>query len=128
MTYVLTLRPATKVAVGVLAALALLPFVSEGYVLSNWRDVLLLALFALSLNLVWGRTGILSFGHATFLGHGAYGMAIATTRFGLDWAWASFAGLGVGVGLAVLVAALVGYFMIHGGARGAYERADERRI
>jgi ABC-type branched-subunit amino acid transport system permease subunit len=116
----LTLRPATKIAIVVMAALALLPFVSEGYVLSNWRDVMLLALFALSLDLFWGRTGILSFGHATFFGLGAYGMAIATTRFGIDPAWASLAGLGVGVGVAVLVATVVGYFMIYGGVRGAY--------
>ncbi|MGL4321054.1 MAG: branched-chain amino acid ABC transporter permease [Paracoccaceae bacterium] len=120
MNAILTLRPATKVAIAVLAAFALLPLVSEGYVLSNWRDVMLLALFALSLDLFWGKTGILSFGHATFFGLGAYGMAIATTRFGIDPAWASLAGLGFGVGLAMLVAALVGYFMIYGGVRGAY--------
>jgi ABC-type branched-subunit amino acid transport system permease subunit len=120
MNRILTLRPATKIAIVVMAALALLPFVSEGYVLSNWRDVMLLAVFALSLDLFWGRTGILSFGHATFFGLGAYGMAIATTRFGFDPAWASLAGLGFGIGLAMLVAALVGYFMIYGGVRGAY--------
>lgn len=120
MTALRTLRPATLAALAVMAMLALLPLVSQGYVLSNWRDVMLLALFALSLDLFWGRTGILSFGHATFFGLGAYGMAIATTRFGIDPAWASLAGLGTGIGLAVLVAALVGYFMIYGGVRGAY--------
>ena len=120
MNQILTLRPATKIALLTIAALGLLPFVAEGYVLSNWRDVMLLALFALSLDLFWGKTGILSFGHATFFGLGAYGMAISTTRFGIDPAWASLAGLGVGVGMAVLVAALVGYFMIYGGVRGAY--------
>jgi ABC-type branched-subunit amino acid transport system permease subunit len=120
MTQLPTLRPATKIAMAVMAALALLPFVAESYVLSNWRDVMLLALFALSLDLFWGKTGILSFGHATFFGLGAYGMAIATTRFGIDPAWASLAGLGFGIGLATLVATLVGYFMIYGGVRGAY--------
>lgn len=120
MNQTLTLRPATKIAIVVMAALAFLPFVAEGYVLSNWRDVMLLALFALSLDLFWGKTGILSFGHATFFGLGAYGMAIATTRFGIDPAWASLAGLGFGIGLATLVATLVGYFMIYGGVRGAY--------
>ncbi len=120
MRHLTTLRPATKIAMVVIAAFALLPLVSEGYVLSNWRDVMLLALFALSLDLFWGRTGILSFGHATFFGLGAYGMAIATTRFGIDPAFASLAGLGMGVGLATVIAALVGYFMIYGGVRGAY--------
>jgi branched-chain amino acid transport system permease protein len=114
------LSPAARIALVVMAALAMLPLVSQGYVLSGWRDVMLLALFALSLDLFWGRTGILSFGHATFFGLGAYGMAISTTRFGLDPQWASLAGLGLGIGLAMLVAALVGYFMIYGGVRGAY--------
>lgn len=120
MKHLQSLRPATKVALAVMAAFALLPLICEGYVLSSWRDVLLLALFALSLDLFWGRTGILSFGHATFFGLGAYGMAIATTRFGIDPAWASLVGLGLGVGLASVAAALVGYFMLYGGVRGAY--------
>ena len=114
------LRAPTLIAVVLVAAVALLPLVTNAYALSNYRDVLLLGLFALSLDLFWGRTGILSFGHATFFGLGAYGMAVTTIKFGLDPAWASLAGLGAGVALAAVVALFIGYFILYGGVRGAY--------
>jgi branched-chain amino acid transport system permease protein len=39
-------------------------------------------LFAVGLDVAWGRTGIISIGHATFFGLGAYGVAIALARNG----------------------------------------------
>ncbi|CAN7692683.1 branched-chain amino acid ABC transporter permease [Mesorhizobium sp. LjRoot246] len=113
-------RPSTLIAIIMLAALAAMPVFVGGYTLSNYRDIILLGLFALSLDMFWGRTGILSFGHATFFGLGAYGMAIASTRFGIDPQWVSLAGLLFGVGMAALVALAVGYFILYGGVRGAY--------
>lgn len=120
MRHFTTLKPSVLIAFLVLAVLAVLPLFIDGYTLSNFRDIILLALFALSLDIFWGRTGILSFGHATFFGLGAYGMAVATTRFGIDPAWASVVGLLTGIGLSVLVALVVGYFILYGGVRGAY--------
>jgi ABC-type branched-subunit amino acid transport system permease subunit len=114
------LKRSTLIAIGLLGVLAVLPMFVGGYTLSNYRDIILLAVFALSLDIFWGRTGILSFGHATFFGLGAYGMAIASTRFGVDPQWAGAVGLLFGVGLAAAVAAAVGYFMLYGGVRGAY--------
>jgi ABC-type branched-subunit amino acid transport system permease subunit len=114
------LRPVTIVAIVVVAVMAVLPLFVESFTLSNYRDVLLLALFALGLDVFWGRTGILSFGHATFFGLGAYGMAVATIRFGIDPAWASLVGLAAGVGVAAAVAFVVGFFILYGGVRGAY--------
>jgi ABC-type branched-subunit amino acid transport system permease subunit len=113
-------QPSTLIAIVLLAALAALPLFVGSYTLSNFRDVILLALFALSLDVFWGRTGILSFGHATFFGLGAYGMAIVSTRFGVDAQWLSMAGLLAGVGLSAVVAMAVGYFILYGGVRGAY--------
>ena len=40
------------------------------------------ALFALSLALMWGYAGILSFGHAAYFGLGAYTYAIASFNIG----------------------------------------------
>ena len=115
-----TYRPSTIIAVFMLASLAILPLFVKSYTLSTYRDIMLLGLFALSLDIFWGRTGILSFGHATFFGLGAYGMAIASIRFGLDPQLVSLVGLLFGVGLAVTVALCVGYFILYGGVRGAY--------
>ena len=113
-------RPSTLIALVLLAALAIVPLLFPGYMVSSYRDILLLSLSALSLDIFWGRTGILSFGHATFFGIGAYGMAIVSIRFGINPGWVSLVGLLAGVGLAALLALAVGYFILYGGVRGAY--------
>lgn len=113
-------KPSTLIALALLLALSAMPLLVTGYTLSNYRDIILLGLFALSLDVFWGRTGILSFGHATFFGLGAYGMAIVSTRFGIDPQWVSIVGLCAGIGLAAVVALAVGYFILYGGVRGAY--------
>jgi len=96
------------------------PMWGNAYNVAALRDVMLFGLFALSLDYLWGKTGTLSFGHATFFGLGAYGMAVVTVNFQLDPAYASIVGLICGLALAGLVALVVGYFLIFGGVRGAY--------
>lgn len=108
------------ITLAILAALALYPAFGSYSGVSGLRDILLFALFAVSLDLFWGRTGILSFGHATFFGAGAYGMAVMTIHLAPGTAWSSLAGLAFGVGLAGVIALAVGYFVIFGGVRGAY--------
>jgi len=56
---------------GLLALVALPLFVSE-YQVSTWSTYLAFALLALSIDLVWGYTGLLTLGHAAFFGAGAY--------------------------------------------------------
>ena len=58
------------------AVLALCPSWLDPYSLTVVRDALIFGLFALSLDFLWGKGGILSFGHAAFFGIGAYGTAI----------------------------------------------------
>ena len=113
-------RPATIVALIVAVVLLVLPTFVNAYALTTYRDVILFAVFALSLDVFWGKTGILSFGHATFFGLGAYGMAVTGIHFDIDPSIVSLVGLLVGVGLASLVALLIGYFILFGGVRGAY--------
>ena len=114
------LRPPTLIALALLAILALLPLFVTGSKISNYRDILLFALFALSLDIFWGRTGILSFGHATFFGIGAYGMAVVSIRSGISPEWITVVGALAGIGLASVFALAVGYFILYGGVRGAY--------
>lgn len=114
------LSPGLLVACGGWLVLASLPLWAGGYTIATLRDVMLFGLFALSLDYLWGKTGILSFGHAAFFGLGAYGMAIVTLKLGLDPQNASLLGLAGGILLAMLVAGIVGYFLIFGGVRGSY--------
>ncbi len=59
-----------------LAALAF-PFVARSYYLSLGIEVLIFALFAMSLDLLLGYAGLASFGHAAFLGLGSYILAFS---------------------------------------------------
>ena len=66
-------------------------------------NILIFGLFAVGFNLLFGYTGLLSFGHAAFLGVGSYLTGIGMVHLGLPW--------GVAVLLGVLSAALVGVVM-----------------
>jgi len=77
-------------------------------------NVLILGLFAVGFNLVYGYTGLLSFGHAAFYGMGAYGCGIAIARYGLPWP----AALAIGILLAGLGALVIGGLSIR--RRGIY--------
>ncbi len=64
------------------AALAVFPFVAGEYLTYLGNLVGVLFIGALGLNILTGYTGQISLGHAAFMGVGAYGAAIAATRFG----------------------------------------------
>ncbi len=88
-----------------LAALPALPFMSKYYLLLAF-DALLFGAIAMSLDLLIGYTGLVSFGHAAFYGLGAYATAILLER-GIYSIWACLAFAVFVVGLYALV---VSYF------------------
>ncbi|MEW5959265.1 MAG: branched-chain amino acid ABC transporter permease [Chloroflexota bacterium] len=57
----------------------ILPFFVRSYTLSLVIEVLIFAIFAMSLDLLLGYTGLVSLGHAAFLGLGAYITAYLTS-------------------------------------------------
>ncbi|MCW5729337.1 MAG: branched-chain amino acid ABC transporter permease [Alphaproteobacteria bacterium] len=71
-------------------------------------DIAILALFALSLNLLLGYTGLVSFGHAAYFGIGAYTSAILMKTHGVPFA-VSFPAAGV---MAAAFALVFGYFCV----------------
>jgi branched-chain amino acid transport system permease protein len=76
------------------------PWESSRFATTVVRDALILAIFALSLDLLVGRAGMPSLGHAAFFGAGAYAAGIAGQRLATDQ-------LPVTLGAAALVAALL---------------------
>jgi branched-chain amino acid transport system permease protein len=78
-------------------------------------QVLIFGLFALGFNLLYGYTGLLSFGHAAYYGLGAYGAGIALAKLKLTSLWLA---LGMGLTAAVIGGALVGFFCLR--RRGIY--------
>ncbi|MEV0185186.1 branched-chain amino acid ABC transporter permease [Streptomyces sp. NPDC050625] len=67
---------------------------------------LLFAGLALSYDLMFGRTGLLSFGHALYVAGGAYGTQLAMTHLGLALLPAALLTLVAGTALAVLIGAV----------------------
>ncbi|HEX3140835.1 MAG TPA: branched-chain amino acid ABC transporter permease [Rhizobacter sp.] len=72
-----------------LAALVLagLPLALSPYLLSLVAKIMVYAIFALSLQLLVGTTGLVSLGHAAFLGIGAYVAVLAAPEGGLSLMW-----------------------------------------
>ena len=88
-----------------LAALPLWPWMTRYYLLLAF-DALLFGAIAMSLDLLMGYTGLVSFGHAAFYGLGAYATAVLLERGVLSlWACLGFAVVVVG-----LYALIVSYF------------------
>ena len=70
-------------AVAMGAVLVALPLVAGDYTLVLMTDILVFALFAVSLHFIIGPGGMLSFGHAAYFGLGAYGAGVLVLRLGL---------------------------------------------
>ena len=77
-------------------------------------NILVFGLFAVGFNLLFGYTGLLSFGHAAFLGVGGYATGIAIVSGG--WPWG--AALLLGVAAAALAGLVIGWLAIR--SRGIY--------
>ena len=97
---------ARALAAAALVALALAPWILARHQLSILTDLLIFGLFALSLDLIMGYTGMVSFGHAAYFGLGAYGSALLLIHFAPPIPVALLAGML----LAAVVAVPVGWF------------------
>ncbi len=85
-------------------ALCLLPWLLPSKALAV--NVLIYGVVCVGYNLLFGYTGLLSFGHAAFFGTGAYVTGIAIGHFGLPWYTAVLLGVLGGGFLALLIGAL----------------------
>ena len=94
--------------VAMLLGLAAVPLVSGGYALVLLTDILVFALFAVSLHFITGPAGLLSFGHAAYFGLGAYGAGLLLLKAGAPMAAALVAAPLV----AALAALAFGWFCV----------------
>ena len=100
-----------RIPLGLLALVVILrPLVSLPFMLgfgSIASTILIWMVFVAAFNLLFGYTGLLSFGHAMFLGFGMYAVAIGVSGHGPapEIPFALAAAIGIGV------AALVGYLL-----------------
>jgi branched-chain amino acid transport system permease protein len=90
------------------AALALVPVVAaatnEPFYLDLVQRVMIFAVAAVSLDLILGYGGLVSFGHAAYLGIGAYAVAVPALH-GIDSAWVQWP---LAVALSAVAALVIG--------------------
>jgi branched-chain amino acid transport system permease protein len=84
--------PRSAVALAILAALALLPTVlppGSPFLINFGCRVMVFAIAAISLDLILGYGGMISFGHAAYFGIGGYAVAISS-YYGITNGWLHF--------------------------------------
>ena len=98
----------------VILALFILPYVLARFGRTGqfwiWvsTEMVIMALFATSLNLILGFGGMVSFGHAAFFGVGAYTVALLMKKAGINL----FVALIAAPCLAAVAAAIIGWFCV----------------
>src|SRR5262249_19521328 len=111
------LAPRARIGLVLLIAILLaLPLIASNYVIS----VMVLMLFAAYLGQAWnimmGYAGLLSIGHALYVGLGAYTAAALFAHYGLS----PWLGMPAGVAVASLAATVIGALSFRFGLTGVY--------
>jgi branched-chain amino acid transport system permease protein len=105
-----------RVAIAAILALAAaFPLAGPAFYVDLVTKVMILATFAMSLDLLVGYTGLVSFGHAAFYGVGAYALALLAPRYEAASLWLTLPAAVLAAGAA---ACAVGAFVLR--ARGVY--------
>jgi branched-chain amino acid transport system permease protein len=91
------------------AALLAFPALATGFYLQLLSKILILAVFALSLDLLVGHGGMVSLGHAAYFGLGGYVLALMTPQYEAASLWAT---LPAAVAASALYALLVGLLVL----------------
>ncbi|MBT2728994.1 branched-chain amino acid ABC transporter permease [Bacillus sp. ISL-75] len=84
--------------------MGLIPFFLSIYYVNILTEILILSVFAVSLNILVGQTGMVSLGHAAFFGAGAYATGLAAIKFSTN----IFITIGIGLLFALLLALIIG--------------------
>lgn len=103
------------VAIVVLLALVCAPFILSPFHVDLTTRVLIFAVLAMSLQVIYGYAGMISLGHAAFFGAGGYTAGLLMVRWNVMDFWT---GLFVSIVVSALLAAFVGFIALR--TRGIY--------
>ena len=95
--------------------LALFPLVESTFYMQLLTKVLIMAIFAMSLDLLVGYTGLVSFGHAAYFGLAGYALALMAPKYETVSLWWS---LPAAIGVCALFALVTGTLVLR--TRGIY--------
>ena len=115
-------RPLLRIAVAALGAAAVImvgPWLLDTYTINILVRAFFVAIAALTVDVLWGVSGTLTFGQSAFFGIGGYALAIVFTQLGFSPGHALLA-LAAAVGVAAVVAAMVGWLSFYPGSTPLY--------
>ncbi|HEX5394401.1 MAG TPA: branched-chain amino acid ABC transporter permease [Rhodocyclaceae bacterium] len=99
----------------VLGALLAFPLFDSPFYTELLAKTLIFAIFAMSLDLLVGYTGLVSLGHAAYFGIAAYVVALMTPKYEAASFWITFP---AAIGIAAVAALVVGVFVLR--TKGIY--------
>jgi branched-chain amino acid transport system permease protein len=100
-------------------ALLASPLVFGDYAQQNLAQAFFFAIAAITVDLLWGYTGILTFGQSAFFGIGVYTVALALAYY-VEGSLATAGAIAVAIGAAALVGGAVGWLSFRDGISPIY--------
>jgi branched-chain amino acid transport system permease protein len=115
-------RRLVRVGLPAIVAMALViagPWVLDTYTLNILVRALFVAITAITVDVLWGFSGTLTFGQSAFFGIGAYALAIVFTQFGFG-PWQALLALAAAIAVAAAVSGFVGWLSFYPGSTPLY--------
>lgn len=103
----------------IVGVIVLAPLWLDTYMVNILIRAMFVAIAAITVDIVWGYCGTLTFGQSAFFGIGVYALAIVFTEYGFG-SWQALFGLGAAVIVAAAVAALTGWLSFYPGSTPLY--------
>lgn len=113
------LRPLAGTTIAALVVVGIAPMFLDTYLLNILIRSCCFALAALTVDILWGYTGVLTFGQSAFFGVGAYAAGLVFTHMGFS-ALHVWLALGIAAVAAAAVAVLVGWLSFYQGSTPLY--------
>ena len=95
--------------------LAAFPLIGSTFYIQLGAKIMIMAIFAMSLDLLVGHTGLVSLGHAAYFGLAAYMLALITPKYEAASLWLT---LPVAIVAAAVAALVIGFLVVR--TRGVY--------
>jgi urea transport system permease protein/urea transport system ATP-binding protein len=100
-------------------AIVLAPSLLDTYLVNILIRAFFVAIAAITVDIMWGYCGTLTFGQSAFFGIGVYALAICFTEYGFG-TWQALLALGATVVISMTVAALTGWLSFYPGSTPLY--------
>jgi len=97
----------------------LAPLLLDTYLVNILIRAFFVAIAAITVDIMWGYCGTLTFGQSAFFGIGVYALAITFTEYGFG-NWQALMALGATIVIAMTVAALTGWLSFYPGSTPLY--------